>query len=88
MLSERSPLYSHLAKTLHGMSVIRAYKMEKEMIGKFDHLQNVHTAPCFALKCGVNGWLVINANLVVSIFLTVTVFTALIMDQAGGKICH
>ena len=73
---------------LHGMSVIRAYGSEKEMIGKFDHLQNVLTAPCFALNCGFDGWPVINANFIVSIFLMVTVITVLIIDQADFKISH
>ena len=81
-----SLILSPIAKTLHGMSVIRAYGMKKEMMGKFDHLQNVHTAPCFALDCDVDGWLVINANLIVRIFLMAIVVIALIMDQESGKI--
>ena len=52
-LSEGSRLIRpHLAKTLHGISVIRVYGSEIEIIGKFDHLQNVHTAPCFVFNCG------------------------------------
>ena len=66
------------------MSVIRAYGMENEMVQEFDRLQDVHTAPCFTLKCGIDGWQALYVNVVVSIFLTVTLSTAMIMDKAGG----
>ena len=61
---------AHLAKTLQGMSMIRAYRMENDMIQEFDRLQNFHTAPSFALRCGIDGWQAVTVNVILSVFLT------------------
>lgn len=40
----KSPVFSHLAATLSGISTIRANKAESRLTLEFDGLQNVHSS--------------------------------------------
>lgn len=43
-MTARSPVFSHLAATLTGLSTIRANAAQQKITEEFDDLQNVHSA--------------------------------------------
>lgn len=52
-ISAKSPVYTHLSATLHGLSTIRAYKAEKILENEFDCHQDTHSA-CWYLFISAN----------------------------------
>ncbi|ODN02174.1 hypothetical protein Ocin01_04520 [Orchesella cincta] len=52
----RSPIYSHLSRTLQGVSTIRAFGQEQAFIMIFDRLQDNHTAS-WNLFISAQSWL-------------------------------
>lgn len=43
MLEARSPVFSHLSSTLHGLSTIRAFKVQQRFQQMFDEYQDIHS---------------------------------------------
>lgn len=43
LLEARSPVFSHLSSTLHGLSTIRAFKVQQSFQQMFDEYQDVHS---------------------------------------------
>lgn len=43
LLEARSPVFSHLSSTLHGLSTIRAFKVQKRFQQMFDEYQDIHS---------------------------------------------
>lgn len=54
--STRSPVFSHLAASLNGITTIRAFKVEPQFEKKFDRYQDVHTSAWF-LFVASSRWL-------------------------------
>lgn len=75
----KSPVFSHLASSLDGITTIRALEAETVLSQEFDKHQDVHTAAWFltiALRCGFGLWL----DLISSLFITVTAFGFILLD--------
>lgn len=43
MFEARSPVFSHLSSTLHGLSTIRAFKVQQSFQQMFDEYQDIHS---------------------------------------------
>lgn len=63
----RSPVYSHLSRTLQGVTTIRAFGQEQAFVMIFDRLQDNHTASWY-LFVSCQTWLAVIVD-VVSCFL-------------------
>jgi len=74
ILSARSPLYSHISATIHGLSSIRAYHEEKNILNKFHYYQNEHTKAWY-MKVVTSRWFGIRVDLIGSFFLTMITFS-------------
>lgn len=60
MLEARSPVFSHLSSTLHGLSTIRAFKVQQSFQQMFDEYQDIHSGKN-AKKPGINTlWFEVN----------------------------
>lgn len=47
LLLARSPIYTHLSASLHGLTTIRAFQAQKVLKNEFDNHQNSHSAAFF-----------------------------------------
>lgn len=54
--STRSPVFSHLAASLNGLTTIRAFRVEPQFEVKFDEYQDIHTSAWFLFVCS-SRWL-------------------------------
>jgi len=79
---DRSPLYSHISTSLHGLTTIRAYLAE----GRFRHLYEVyqddHTAAWFLFMAG-SRWLGSRLDFMCTVFITLAAFTPLFLAEGG-----
>ncbi|KAM9830036.1 ATP-binding cassette sub-family C member 4 isoform 1-T1 [Syngnathus typhle] len=77
----RSPVFSHLSSSLHGLWTIRAFRAEGRFQKAFDAHQDMHTAAWF-LFLTTSRWFAIRLDAMCSIFVTVTTFGCLLLrDQ-------
>ena len=79
---DRSPLYSHISTTLHGLTTIRAYSAE----GRFRRLHEIyhddHTASWFLFMAG-SRWLGTRLDFMCTVFISLASFTPLFLAEAG-----
>lgn len=75
----RSPVFSHLAASLNGLTTIRAFKVEPEFEKKFDDYQDIHSSAWFLfiaasrwLGCSLD-WISLAYIAVITILMTLTV---------------
>ncbi|XP_055676629.1 probable multidrug resistance-associated protein lethal(2)03659 [Lutzomyia longipalpis] len=83
----RSPVFTHLAASLSGLSTIRAFNTEKRLVDEFDSLQDVHSSAWFLFICCTSAFGQVLDFLCV-IFVAIVTFTFLIIDNQmiGDKI--
>ncbi|XP_075236571.1 ATP-binding cassette sub-family C member 4-like [Lycorma delicatula] len=82
----RSPVFSHLNSTLHGLPTIRALGAQSVLQSEFDHHQDLHTGTVFMFIYTSSGFASI-LDLSCSIFISCVTFSALIFthsDVAGS----
>jgi len=48
LITDKSPVFSHMTNTLHGLSTIRAYKAQEQFELQFDSIQNIHSTVNFS----------------------------------------
>ncbi|CAF0985467.1 unnamed protein product [Rotaria sordida] len=74
----RSPIYSHLTSTIHGLKVIRSYHVEQMCSDEFLHHIDNHTRVHYLIVT-TNRWAAIRLNWIAFIFLALVTFLALIV---------
>jgi len=68
---------------MHGLSTIRAFKMEKEFQAEFDNRQNTHSAAYFTQQIVTRWLLVVAQTLTVLYFACIAIY---LMLHKAGKI--
>ncbi|XP_037922789.1 multidrug resistance-associated protein 4-like [Hermetia illucens] len=83
----RSPVFTHLAASLHGLSTIRAYGAQADLIKEFDAHQDVHTASYY-MYISTSTAFGLSLDIVCLIFLACVTFYFLIVDDGsmGGQV--
>ncbi|EDS36162.1 multidrug resistance-associated protein 1 [Culex quinquefasciatus] len=83
----RSPIFSHIATTLHGLSTIRSFQVQSLLISEFEQHQNVNTGANFMFHSGRFAFGMV-LDLIFFVFLAIVVFTFLLMqtDALGDKV--
>jgi ATP-binding cassette subfamily C (CFTR/MRP) protein 4 len=74
----RSPIYSHLTSTIHGLKVIRSYHVEHMCSDQFLHHIDNNTRVHFLIMT-LNRWAAMRFNWISYIFLALVTFSALII---------
>ncbi|XP_053732526.1 ATP-binding cassette sub-family C member 4-like isoform X2 [Synchiropus splendidus] len=69
----RSPVFSHLASTVHGLSTIRAFKVQQRFQQMFDEYQDLHSEAWF-LFLTTSRWLAVRLDGICSVFVAITAF--------------
>ncbi len=80
----RSPLYSHISMTIHGLPTIRAFRMESVALGLFHKYQNEHTQGWWLYILG-SRWFLLRLNCAVAIFVAIVALTS--VPLSSSKLC-
>ncbi|XP_055710935.1 probable multidrug resistance-associated protein lethal(2)03659 [Phlebotomus papatasi] len=83
----RSPVFTHLAASLSGLSTIRAFGTETRLVDEFDTLQDVHSSAWYLFICCTSAFGQVLDFLCV-IFVAIVTFTFLMIDNQmiGDKV--
>ncbi|KAM9804854.1 LOW QUALITY PROTEIN: ATP-binding cassette sub-family C member 4-like [Neosynchiropus ocellatus] len=82
----RSPVFSHLSSTVHGLSTIRAFKVQQRFQQMFDEYQDLHSEAWF-LFLTTSRWLAVRLDGICSVFVAITAFGCITLRDgldAGG----
>ncbi|XP_031342889.1 probable multidrug resistance-associated protein lethal(2)03659 [Photinus pyralis] len=80
----RSPIFTHLTSSVHGLSTIRAFLAENNLIHEFDDIQDHHSSAWYlfiSASVAFGFWLDIIANIFIS---SVIVIILLISEEHRG----
>lgn len=72
----RSPVFSHMSTSLHGLTTIRAFGVQSAFENKFDIVQDVHTSAWF-LFLTANRWFGDLLDMLTFFFMAITTITPL-----------
>ncbi|XP_037925199.1 multidrug resistance-associated protein 4-like isoform X2 [Hermetia illucens] len=83
----RSPVFTHLAASLNGLSTIRAYGAQTGLIKEFDAHQDIHTASYY-MYISTSTAFGLSLDIVCLVFLCCVTFYFLIADDGamGGQV--
>lgn len=87
MILARSPVFTHLAASLGGLSTIRAFGAQKILIEEFDGHQDIHSA-CWYLFITTSSAFGLSLDIMALIFVGVITFTFLIAGQGIHTTCN
>ncbi|XP_054724956.1 ATP-binding cassette sub-family C member 5-like [Uloborus diversus] len=79
----RSPIFSHVAATVQGLPVIRAFQKQEDFFDRFTYLVDQHTSPQYLYYCSMR-WLGTRMD-VLGLFITLiaTLFVIFLRDQVN-----
>lgn len=80
----RSPVYSYLASTLHGLKVIRSYHAEKICLAEFHGYLDDNTRANY-LSVTTNRWAAVRFDWTTFFFITFVISTGLIVRINGQQ---
>ncbi|XP_015928465.1 ATP-binding cassette sub-family C member 12 [Parasteatoda tepidariorum] len=79
----RSPVFSHVAATVKGLSTIRAYEKQEEFFDRFTQLVDEHSSPQYLYYCALR-WMGIRMDIMcLTITLTTILFVIYLRDQVN-----
>ena len=84
-IPDRSPIYTHLAATLHGLPVLRAFGIGPQMVQEFDGYQDKHSSAWF-LWISSRRWFIFAMDGLLALFLACCVMTSFALPTTNGKI--
>ncbi|XP_063700314.1 ATP-binding cassette sub-family C member 4-like [Culicoides brevitarsis] len=81
----RSPVFTHLAVTLNGLPIIRAFGTQEILTQEFDALQDAHSAAWYMFIVGATafGFML---DLMCLIFFAVVTFSFLVLPKGGDQV--
>lgn len=83
----KSPIFTHLAATLNGLSTIRAYNAEKILMDEFDGHQDMHTS-CWYMFITATSAFGLSLDILIFLFMVSVIYFFLVLDNnaSGHKI--
>ena len=85
MFTARSPIFSHLAATLNGLSTIRAFDAETILSDEFDNHQDLNSTAFYlflAASRAFGFWL----DFVLCIYIALVIVSFFFMGNSGGNV--
>ena len=85
LFTARSPIYSHLAATLNGLSTIRAFEAEHILALEFDNHQDLNSSAYYLFIAAARAfgfWL----DSVLVIYIAIVVLSFFLMGNSGGNV--
>ena len=83
----KSPVFSHIATSMHGITTIRAFSAQNLLREEFDRIQDLHTSGWFTFIAATE-WFGLWLDWIVVVFLGCVVFSFLLLggDFVGGEV--
>lgn len=83
----KSPVFTHLAASLSGLSTIRAYGAQKELIREFDAHQDIHTASWY-MFISTSTSFGLSLDIICLVFMACVTFYFVVIDAGamGGEV--
>ena len=83
----KSPVFSHIATSMHGITTIRAFSAQNLLREEFDRIQDLHTSGWFTYIAATE-WFGLWLDWIVVVFLGCVVFSFLLLggDLVGGEV--
>lgn len=81
----RSPIFSHLAATLNGLSTIRAFNAEEVLSEEFDNHQDLNSTAFFlflAASRAFGFWL----DFTLCVYIALVILSFFVMENSGGNV--
>lgn len=87
IIAAKSPVFTHLAATLSGLSTVRAYKAEKILKNEFDGHQDTHSA-CWYMFIATSSAFGFSLDILCLIFVCCIIFYYMVIDTSvsGDKV--
>ncbi|CRL07776.1 CLUMA_CG020730, isoform A [Clunio marinus] len=74
----RSPMFTHTTATLEGLSTIRAFNSQSDMINEYDHHQNVNSSSWFLFVATARGF-AFYVDFISSLYITSIIYSFLVL---------
>ena len=83
----KSPVFSHLSTSLHGLTTIRAFSAQPLLRAEFDRFQDLHTSAWFTF-ISATRWFGVWLDWIVVVYLACVVYSFLLLggDLLGGDV--
>ena len=83
----KSPVFSHLSTSLHGLTTIRALSAQPALRAQFERVQDLHSSAWFAFISSTR-WLGVWLDWMVVVYLACVVYSLLLLggDLLGGDV--
>lgn len=85
LFPDRSPIYSHLAASLTGLSTIRAFKAQEILIEEFDTHQDLHSSAFYLFLSASRAfgfWL----DSFCVLYIAIITLSFFVMTNSGGNV--
>lgn len=87
LILARSPVFTHLAATLGGLSTIRAFGAQKILVEEFDGHQDIHSAAWYMFITTSSAF-GLTLDIMALIFVAVITFTFLVAGEGMNVTKH
>ena len=77
-----SPVYSQVSATLQGLLTIRSFNMEEQLMNRFHHAQDQHSA-AWLLFLSSNRWVGLRIDIVVVMLQALVLLVAMCLPLTG-----
>uniref|UniRef100_A0A8C5BX33 Cystic fibrosis transmembrane conductance regulator n=1 Tax=Gadus morhua TaxID=8049 RepID=A0A8C5BX33_GADMO len=81
----RSPVFSHLSSSLHGLWTIRAFRAEQRFQNVFDAHQDLHSVTWYLFLTS-SRWFALRLDLLCAVFVKFPFCTSMVLDLGAGDV--
>uniref|UniRef100_A0A8C5A253 Multidrug resistance-associated protein 4 n=1 Tax=Gadus morhua TaxID=8049 RepID=A0A8C5A253_GADMO len=81
----RSPVFSHLSSSLHGLWTIRAFRAEQRFQNVFDAHQDLHSVTWYLFLTS-SRWFALRLDLLCAVFVIILIYACVLLRDSAGDV--